>query len=131
MMKQNKSRNIIFIKDLHASCTIGVRPEEREQPQDIFISIELYCDSLKGRITDNLDDTVDYSALSKRISAAAESSHYILIEALAEEIGRICIEDSRVMEAVVRVEKPGAVPAARTVGIEITTTKEKEQKNES
>lgn len=119
-----ESSNTIYIRRLRVPCIIGVRPEERTRRQDIFISAELHCRPLKGRETDDLEDTVDYSALQKEIAAAAGASRYFLIEALAEEIGTICIAPKYVDKAVVRVDKPGAIPDAETVGIEITVNKE-------
>ena len=48
-----------------------------------------------------------------------ESSGYHLVEALAGAIAALCLEDQRVRSAVVRVEKPGALRFAKTVGVEI------------
>ena len=49
----------------------------------------------------------------------AEESGYQLVEALAEEIARLCLLDDRVESARVRVEKPGAIRFARSVGVTI------------
>ena len=117
--------NTLYIKDLHTRCIIGVRPEERRKKQDVYISIELRCTQLQGRYTDDLDDTVDYSALSRKILDMTESTSYQLIEALAEAVCRLCLENGQVEEAVVRVNKPGAVPSAKTVGVEIRKQQEK------
>ena len=45
------------------------------------------------------------------------------MERLAAEIAAICFEDPRVEAVDVRVEKPGAVRFARTVGVEIHRTR--------
>ena len=49
-----------------------------------------------------------------------ESSRFFLIEALAEAISRLCLEDEAVEKVRVRVDKPLALRFARTVGVEIT-----------
>jgi FolB domain-containing protein len=117
--------NSLFIRDLKASCIIGVRPEERNRKQTVVVSLELYCTELPGRYSDDLEDTVDYSEMSKRVAALVEGSSYQLIEALAEAVTELCLSEERVVEAVVRVEKPGAVAAAKTVGVEIRKTRER------
>ncbi|HOF88075.1 MAG TPA: dihydroneopterin aldolase [Armatimonadota bacterium] len=49
-----------------------------------------------------------------------DASAYHLVEALAERIAALCLDDPRVRRARVRVEKPGALRFARSVGVEIT-----------
>ena len=48
-----------------------------------------------------------------------EGSSYFLVEALASEIARLIVEDFGVDRVRVRVEKPGAVRFARSVGVDI------------
>lgn len=109
----------ILIKDLVARCIIGVGKEERRDKQDVVINIVLAVDLRKAGETDRLEDSVDYRALKKRIVRMVEDSEYHLVEALAEHIAQICLEDARVQEAQVTVEKPSALRFARSVGVEI------------
>lgn len=110
----------IFISDLLVRCIIGVNDEERREKQDVIINIEFETDTVKAGQTDNFADTVDYHAISKRILAHVEHSEYFLVEKLAESIASIVLEDSRIKKTKVRVEKPGALRFARSVGVEIT-----------
>lgn len=109
----------IFIKDLLARGIIGVNDWEREKPQDILINIILYTDLHRAGISDNLDDSVSYRTISKRVQAHAESAGRFTVEALAEDLAYICLEDPKVFKVMVRVEKPGAARFARSVGVEI------------
>ncbi len=113
----------ILISDILVRCIIGVREEERREPQDVLISIALSADLRRAGESDNFDDTIDYSDLKKRVVAVAQESRFFLVEALAERIAAICLEDERVTQAVVRVEKPTALRFARSVGVEITRTR--------
>jgi FolB domain-containing protein len=109
----------IHIRDLRLRCIIGLYPHERTERQDVVIQITLYVDlSLPGR-TDRLEDSVDYKAVKQRVVAMVEGSSFLLLERLAEEIARLCLEDQRVRRVRVLVEKPGALRFARTVGVEI------------
>jgi dihydroneopterin aldolase len=48
----------------------------------------------------------------------------LTVEALAEDLARICLEEHGVKRALVRVEKPGAVRFTRSVGVEIERGRE-------
>ncbi len=114
----------ILISDLAARCIIGVNEEERREKQDVLINISLYADLTAACKSDRFEDTVDYRSLKKRILSMVENSHHYLIEALAESVARICLSDPKVVEVTVRVEKPSALRFARTVGVEITRSRE-------
>ena len=48
-----------------------------------------------------------------------EGSHFYLIEALAEEIAKICLEEEKVKAVRVILRKPHALRFAKNVGVEI------------
>ena len=109
----------ILIEDLLLRCIVGVNPEEREKEQDVNLCIMLFLDLRAAGRSDAMADTVDYKALKVRIRHFVEASSFFLIEKLAAEVARICLDDSRVERVVVRLEKPGALRFARTVAVEI------------
>lgn len=110
----------ILIKDLLVRCIIGVDEDERRDKQDVLINIALSADLRKAGQTDRFEDTVDYRAIKKRIIRMVEESQYRLVEALAERIAEICLENPDVLQAQITVEKPSALRFARSVGVEIT-----------
>ena len=109
----------IRIKDLRFRCIVGINPDERHEKQDIDINLVLFTDLSLPCRTDRIEDTVDYKALKKRIRTFVEASSFNLIERLAQGIADICLEDERVSKVRVRLDKPGALRFARTVGVEI------------
>jgi D-erythro-7,8-dihydroneopterin triphosphate epimerase len=117
----------IIISDLGLRCIIGINPEERREKQDVVINLSIYADLSKAGKSDKFEDTIDYRAIKKRIVSLVETSQFFLVEALAEAISKICLENPAVEQVVVRVDKPGALRFARTVGVEIT----RKQKNSS
>jgi FolB domain-containing protein len=110
----------IHIKDLLLRCIVGIHDWERRERQDISITIVLHADLSKAAASDAIADTVDYVTIKKMIIALVERSSYGLIEALAEAIARLCLEDDRVARVDVTLEKPGALRYARTVAVEMT-----------
>ena len=108
-----------FIKDLLVRGIIGVNDWEREKPQDILINITAFTDTGRAAETDALADCVDYSMLAKKVQGHAESSGRFTVEALANDLAKLCLEEKEIKKVIVRVEKPGAVQFAKSVGVEI------------
>ncbi len=115
----------IFIVDLLIRGVIGISEREREQPQDILVNIEIQADITKAGKTDNVEDSVNYRTIAKKVLAHTETIKRYTVEALAEDIARLCLEDQKVLSVKVRVEKPGAVRFSRSVGVEIIRSNQK------
>jgi FolB domain-containing protein len=113
------SQDRIEITDLLLRGIIGVNDWEREQPQDILINITLFADLHRAGFTDNIDDTANYRSVTKEIIRHVETSQRFTVEALASDIARICLGHPGVGKVRVRVEKPGALRFAQSVGVEI------------
>lgn len=109
----------IIIKDLHLRGIIGINDWEREKPQDILINLILFADLHRAGQSDQIEDTINYRSVAKRIIGHVEEISPYTVEALAEQIAQICLEEPGVIRAQVRVEKPGALRFADSVGVEI------------
>jgi FolB domain-containing protein len=109
----------IMIKNLLARGIIGVHDWERNRPQNILINITMFADTGRAAQTDSLDDCINYSTMSKKVLAHAEAVNRLTVEALANDLARICLEEKGVQKVIIRVEKPGAVRFAESVGVEI------------
>jgi FolB domain-containing protein len=114
----------IVIKNLLARGIIGVHDWERKRAQNILINITMFTDTRRAAQTDNLEDCIDYSTMSKRVLAHAESVNRLTVEALANDLAKICLEEKDVQKVIVRVEKPGAVRFAESVGVEIERSRD-------
>jgi len=110
----------ILIRDLLVRAIIGINDDERRNRQDVIINIALEVDTLPAGVSDNLDDSVNYRTVAKRIIQFAEHSRFFLVEKLAHELAGLCLEDPRVRKVTLRVEKPSALRFARSVGVEVT-----------
>ena len=113
----------IIIKNLLARGIIGVHDWERIRPQNILINITMFTDTRQAAQTDDLKDCINYSTMSKQVLAHAESVNRLTVEALANDLARICLEEQQVQKVIVCVEKPGAVRFAESVGVEVERTK--------
>ncbi|MGH7539787.1 MAG: dihydroneopterin aldolase [Gemmatimonadota bacterium] len=109
----------IVIRDLLVRGIVGLNDWEREKRQDILINLEVFVDARAAGRSDDVDDSINYRTLVKDIIAYVEGSSHYLVEALATEIARIAVRAHGADRVRVRVEKPGALRFARSVGIAI------------
>jgi FolB domain-containing protein len=112
----------IFIKDLLLRGIIGINEDERVNKQDIVINITIFADTRKAAVTDDIADAVNYRTITKRIIEHVEGSADFLVEKLVNDIARIILTEFAAERVIVRVEKPGALRFAQSVGIEIERT---------
>lgn len=115
----------IFITDLVARGIIGINNWEREKPQEILINITLFADLHKVGASDDIQDGVNYRSVTKKVLAHAETAQRLTVEALAADLASLCLDEPGVQKVRLRVEKPGAVRFARSVGVEIERGREK------
>jgi len=113
----------IIIKDLLLRGIIGINPEERVKRQDICINMVLYADIRKAAESDAIEDAVNYKSITKRVIDHVENASDFLVEKLVTDIARIILTEFPVEKVQVRVEKPGALRFAQSVGIEIERTR--------
>jgi FolB domain-containing protein len=114
----------ILIHDILARGVIGVNDSERLHPQDILVNITVFTDTTHAGKSDDIEDSVNYRTITKKTISIAESAQRFTVEALAEDIANFIFTLAHVKGVQVRVEKPGAVRFARSVGVEIERWKD-------
>jgi dihydroneopterin aldolase len=115
----NKARDVVFLRGLRADAVIGVHAWERRIRQVLVIDLELAADVRRAASRDALEDALDYDAVARRVTALVEGSSFQLIESLAEAIVAVLQQEFGIAWLRLRLTKPGAVPNAEGVGIEI------------
>lgn len=95
----------ILVTGIRAMGTHGVLAEEQARPQPFEVDVELAVDLSMAGASDQLEDTVDYSAVAESVSRVVESERYALIERLATRIADVCQSDERVRGVAVTVRK--------------------------
>jgi dihydroneopterin aldolase len=109
--------DIVFIRELQVETVIGIYDWERKVRQMISLDIDMATDIHKAATTDNIDDTLSYKTVAKRLIEFVEQSDFELVEALAEKICAIIIEEFKVPWVKLTLSKPGAVQGSRAVGV--------------
>jgi FolB domain-containing protein len=110
----------IHIFDLAVTGIVGIKPDERVNPQQILVNVTMWADTSAAAQSDDIRDAANYRTISKAIIAHIEQGEPMLVERLVQEIADLVFAtEAMVQEVEVRVEKPGALRHARSVGITI------------
>lgn len=112
---------VIKIENLRLRTVVGIFEWEKKVKQDVVINIELFFDDDTAAQSDEIEDTVDYKNLTKKVINFVEDNSFNLIEKIAGGIGKIIMEDSRITSAVIKVDKPGALRYADSVSVTFET----------
>jgi dihydroneopterin aldolase len=97
----------IFLEGMRFYAYHGVNPEERTQGQRFTVDVRLETDLREAGQTDDLNRTISYSAVYKRVRAIVEGTPRDLIETVAEEIAQTILTEFPASVAVaVTVRKP-------------------------
>ncbi len=99
---------LLELNGIDVECIIGELPEERVRPQTLRVDVRLDISDASA-VSDSLDDTVDYAALTESIRAALVSAKCRMIERAAKVVHDLCAESPMVRSASVKVTKTGAV----------------------
>ena len=113
----------IIIHSLEVQGIIGVYEWERSTPQVVCITIELSADLRPAGTSDDVAQSIDYASLADQVRQHASSAARLTIEALAEDISQLCLQNRRVQDVRVRVEKPGAIQGAQYAAVEIVRSR--------
>ena len=109
--------DIIFLNDLRIEAIIGIYDWEREVKQTVVLDLEMAADIRKSAQSDQIEDTLNYKAVAKRLIQYVGESDFQLVETLAERVAAIVLTEFGVSWVRLRVSKPGAVRYAGNVGV--------------
>lgn len=114
-----ESMDKVFIESLEIDCVIGIYDWERKITQRVVLDIEMAFDNTKPAASDDIADTLDYKAVSKRLIAYVGASSFGLVETLAERCADIIRSEFGVPWLRLKLSKPGAVTGSKAVGVVI------------
>jgi len=111
--------DIIFLRELKIDTLIGVYEWEKRVPQTLQLDLEIALPNSRACQSDNIDDALDYSKIIAHIQDVLRSRHFNLLEALAERIAQILLDDFKAPWVKVSVAKLQAIRGSKMVGISI------------
>jgi dihydroneopterin aldolase len=124
MAGRGARRDRIEVRGLRVMGIHGVLAHERERAQPFEVDLDLVVDMTKAARSDDLADTVDYSAVVARAESIVAGPHsFQLLEALADAIATESLALDRRLRAVrvwVRKLDPPVPERVGSVGVSIT-----------
>ena len=106
---------MIEIQQLELQASIGVTVREQRQKQPVLIDLVIEVDIRQAAKTEDIEYTVDYTALADDFERLVKTRHYFLVETLAEALLEFVKEAYQPKYAKIKVCKPQAIAAAQQV----------------
>ncbi|MES0873258.1 dihydroneopterin aldolase [Sinimarinibacterium thermocellulolyticum] len=114
----------IFIRGLRVDAIIGVHAWERRLERALVFDLELGTDIRDAASSDQIRDAIDYAAVVETVTRLAQTLQPALLETLAEGIARRLFEDFPIRRLRLVIDKPGAVPDVKQIGVAIERLRE-------
>lgn len=111
--------DIVFIEDLRVDTTIGINDWERKIKQTLAFDIEMAVDIRTAAKTSDIEDTLNYKSVAKRVIQYVGDSECLLVETVVEQVAAIIQDEFAVPWVKVTLSKLGAVRGSHSVGIRI------------
>ena len=122
-MNDNANSDTIFLTDLRIETIVGIWEWERKIRQTVSIDLEMGADIRHAAASDNIEDTLNYNQVAKRVQQFVGESEFQLVETMAEKTAALILAEFDVPWVQIRVNKPGAIRGARDVGVLIRREK--------
>jgi dihydroneopterin aldolase len=120
----NGDMDRILLEGMSFQGRHGVRPAEREVPQEFKVDIEVDCDLSEPGKSDRIEDTIDYRQIHTVAKEVIEGESQKLLETLAARIAGRVLEIPRVSGVTVRIAKqPESMQPIDAAAIRINRTR--------
>lgn len=109
--------DIVYLRDLQLHVVIGIYDWERRIRQRLLLNLDMATDIRPAAAADDIELTLNYKAVAKRVTAFAYDSECLLVETLAERLAALIMDEFGVPWVRVSLNKKGAVTGATDVGV--------------
>ena len=103
-MKARKRK--IFVNNLILIASIGVYEKEKKNKQKIIVNLEILLTNNTEPLSDNLEETQDYSQFRKCVMDIVQSEHFDLLEILTKKIYAVISKKEFVLGVKINISKP-------------------------
>ena len=117
----------ILINELILDLKLGYYDFEKEKPQKVKFSLEIYYEDKKPTSDEDIKSIVNYGQVVKLIKKLTKNRHYNFLETLAEDVFNILFKDERIGKIMLQIEKLEILKECTSVGIQITKKRSHEK----
>nr|WP_234413849.1 dihydroneopterin aldolase [Ideonella sp. A 288] len=111
--------DLIFIEGFIGETVIGIHESELHKPQPVVIDVQAGVQRARACDTDRIHDTIDYSVVCERLRRLLVEHRLQLLEAFAETVATILIDEFGASWVRVKVVKPKKFSDVSAVGVQI------------
>lgn len=129
MPPQTLANDRIFIDSLRLKCLCGSNAFGRSKPQPIELSVSLGTSIALAAASDNVELSIDYSALGKQL-VALENMSFMSVVDLVNQVMKLAFGKEGVQDVCVKVDLPKALLRGKNLKWETTVWAENGQKGE-
>ena len=116
--------DLVFIEGFRGHTVIGIHESELHAAQPLVIDVCAGIARARACATDRIADTLDYGALRLRLQRLMTEHGVQLLEALAEQVAHIALDDLGARWVRVRIAKPRKFDDVEAVGVQIERRRE-------
>jgi dihydroneopterin aldolase len=116
---EEEALDLVFIEGFAGSTVIGIHESELHLPQTILIDVCAGLSRARACESDCIADTLDYGELRLRLRHLMAQHRVQLLEALAEQVAHIVLQEFGARWVRVRVAKPRKFDDTAAVGVVI------------
>jgi 7,8-dihydroneopterin aldolase/epimerase/oxygenase len=115
--------NQIFIHEFRVDAWVGIYEWEMLRPQTLELNIDIGLAGETAGKSDNIKDTIHYGTVVERIQKDLAAKRFNLLEALAEHLAHIIVDELGAAWTRISVAKLGHIRGVKRVGVLITRGK--------
>lgn len=111
--------DLIFIEGLRGDTIIGIHDGEFDRRQPLVIDVQAGVPHARACDTDRIADTIDYSVVRERLLRLLAEHRLHLLEAFAEAVADILLDEFGAAWVRVAVVKPNKFDDVKAFGVQI------------
>ena len=111
--------NMIFIHELRIDTRIGIYTREKQVAQTIQLDLDIALRDKQAAGVWQLDESIDYAEVVKRIRRLFEEEHFDLLENAAETIARIIMDEFGAPWLRITIAKLAPLSGVKRLGVTI------------
>ena len=111
--------DLIFVEGFRGDTIIGIHDGEFDRPQPLVIDVVAGVPHARACDTDNIADTIDYSVVRQRLRQLLAEHRLQLLEAFAEAVADILLDEFGAAWVRVTVVKPNKFDDVQAFGVQI------------
>jgi dihydroneopterin aldolase len=111
--------DLILIEGFSGQTVIGIHDSELHRPQPVVIDVHAGVPRARACHTDRIADTIDYGQVRERLVRLLAEHRLQMLEAFAEAVAQILIDEFGAAWVRVKVVKPRKFDDVAAVGVQI------------